>query len=194
MWRRRLRSSWTVRALQLWPAASEARLLLRRQPSRHGWSTPGQRRREVRCGSATEFEEPVSHRRRGRFQARRHRVRLYTAPRGGAPEPPIRQRGGGHLKAAERELTGALRKLTESGRRARCVHRAAKLAELRVLQGRYEEAERLAEGYEALPGPFSRREWPSHRHILSQNVRNQRKSFCVSVWSVPRRSSVPAWR
>ncbi len=58
---------------------------------------------------------------------------------------------GGHLKAAERELIGALRKLTESGHRARCVHPAAKLAELRILQGRYEEAERLMEGYEALP-------------------------------------------
>jgi DNA-binding CsgD family transcriptional regulator len=57
----------------------------------------------------------------------------------------------GHMKAAERELTTALRRLTESGHRARCVHPAAKLAEIRVLQGRYEEAERLVEGYEALP-------------------------------------------
>lgn len=57
----------------------------------------------------------------------------------------------GNLEAAETEMTKALRELEAQGQRARCVHPAAKLAELRVLQGRYEEAERLLEGYEGLP-------------------------------------------
>ncbi|MGH2599867.1 MAG: LuxR C-terminal-related transcriptional regulator [Dehalococcoidia bacterium] len=59
--------------------------------------------------------------------------------------------GAGDLDAAERELMSALRTLTTSGHRARCVHPAAKLAELRILQGRYEDAHRLLEGYESLP-------------------------------------------
>ena len=57
----------------------------------------------------------------------------------------------GNTEAAEAEMTNALRDLQAKGQRARCVHPAAKLAELRVLQGRYEEAERLLEGYPGLP-------------------------------------------
>lgn len=56
----------------------------------------------------------------------------------------------GNIEAAEAEMTKALRELKAQGQRARCVHPAGKLAELRVLQGRYEEAERLLEGYEGL--------------------------------------------
>jgi ATP/maltotriose-dependent transcriptional regulator MalT len=57
----------------------------------------------------------------------------------------------GKFDVAESELTRALRELTEQGQRARCVHPAAKLAELRVMQGRFEEAGRLLEGYEGVP-------------------------------------------
>jgi DNA-binding CsgD family transcriptional regulator len=57
----------------------------------------------------------------------------------------------GALGEAEQWLTTAVQALEGTGHRARCVHPAAKLAELRVLQGRVEEAERLLMGYEELP-------------------------------------------
>ena len=60
----------------------------------------------------------------------------------------------GDLKQAEEWLVQALAALEGTGHRARCVHPAAKLAELRVLQGRLEEAERLLAGYEDLPEAF----------------------------------------
>jgi DNA-binding CsgD family transcriptional regulator len=55
---------------------------------------------------------------------------------------------GGELGEAEGWLVRTLRELEGTGHRARCVHPAAKLAELRMLQGRVEEAERLLAGYE----------------------------------------------
>ena len=57
----------------------------------------------------------------------------------------------GHLGEAERWLRRTLRELEGTGYRARCVHPAAKFAELRLLQGRVEEAERLLAGYEDRP-------------------------------------------
>ena len=57
----------------------------------------------------------------------------------------------GDLKTAEECLTGAIGALEGTGHRARCIHPAAKLAEIRILQGRVEEAERLLAGYEDLP-------------------------------------------
>ena len=57
----------------------------------------------------------------------------------------------GDLETAEECLTGAIGALEGTGHRARCIHPAAKLAELRILQGRVEEAERLLAGYEDLP-------------------------------------------
>jgi predicted Zn-dependent protease len=51
------------------------------------------------------------------------------------------------VESAERELTNALRTLQEKGESSRCTHPAAKLAEIRVLQGRFEEAERLLSAY-----------------------------------------------
>lgn len=58
---------------------------------------------------------------------------------------------GGDLKRAESALVSALQALEGTGHRARCVHPAARLAEILVLQGRLEEAERILEGYEGLP-------------------------------------------
>jgi DNA-binding CsgD family transcriptional regulator len=57
----------------------------------------------------------------------------------------------GDLGMAERCLVEALGALEGTGHRSRCIHPAAKLAELRILQGRIEEAERLLAGYEDLP-------------------------------------------
>jgi DNA-binding NarL/FixJ family response regulator len=57
----------------------------------------------------------------------------------------------GRIDAAEAELLAALRELEEAGQRARCVHPAARLAEIRVLQGRFEEAEQFLSGFEDEP-------------------------------------------
>lgn len=58
---------------------------------------------------------------------------------------------GGRIDDAERELVAALRELTEAGQRARCAHPAARLAEIRVLQGRLGEAGQLLAGFEDEP-------------------------------------------
>lgn len=57
----------------------------------------------------------------------------------------------GNWDQAEQLLTEGLASLRSSGQGARCVHPAAKLAELRLLQGRLEEAEQLLAGFEDLP-------------------------------------------
>jgi DNA-binding CsgD family transcriptional regulator/tetratricopeptide (TPR) repeat protein len=57
----------------------------------------------------------------------------------------------GDFETAERCVAGALEALEATGHRSRCIHPAAKLAELRILQGRIEDAERLLIGYEDLP-------------------------------------------
>jgi DNA-binding CsgD family transcriptional regulator len=57
----------------------------------------------------------------------------------------------GKWEEGERWLTDTLDQLRATGQQARCVHPATRLASLRVLQGRLEEAERLLEGYEDLP-------------------------------------------
>jgi DNA-binding NarL/FixJ family response regulator len=57
----------------------------------------------------------------------------------------------GRIDAAEEELVAALRELEEAGQRARCVHPAARLAEIRVLQGRFEDAEQFLAGFEDEP-------------------------------------------
>jgi DNA-binding NarL/FixJ family response regulator len=57
----------------------------------------------------------------------------------------------GKLDEAEDELQRAIKELEQSGMQSRCVHPVTQLAELRVLQGRFEEARALLESYEDLP-------------------------------------------
>ena len=57
----------------------------------------------------------------------------------------------GQWEMAEGLLIEGLGAMESARLRARCVHPAAKLAELRLLQGRTEEAEQLLSGYEELP-------------------------------------------
>jgi len=57
----------------------------------------------------------------------------------------------GQWEMAEGLLTEGLGAMQAAKLRARCVHPAAKLAELRLLQGRLEEAEQLLAGFEELP-------------------------------------------
>ena len=57
----------------------------------------------------------------------------------------------GRVDAAEEELVAAIRELTEAGQRSRCVPPATRLAGIRVLQGRFDEAEQLLVGFEDDP-------------------------------------------
>ena len=57
----------------------------------------------------------------------------------------------GDLVSAERWLIWTIEKLEKGGHEARCVDPRARLAELRISQGRFEEAERLLSGIETRP-------------------------------------------
>jgi DNA-binding CsgD family transcriptional regulator len=57
----------------------------------------------------------------------------------------------GRLDEAESELVSSIEALERSGMKSRCVHPVTQLAELRVLQGRLEEARHLLSGFEDLP-------------------------------------------
>jgi DNA-binding CsgD family transcriptional regulator len=59
--------------------------------------------------------------------------------------------GTGRIDEAEQELVAAIRELTEAGQRSRCAHPASKLAAIRVLQGRLEEADELLRGLDGAP-------------------------------------------
>ena len=54
----------------------------------------------------------------------------------------------GRLDEAEQQLTAAVARMRESGLHPRCVHPVGELAELRIVQGRLEEAETLLAEYE----------------------------------------------
>ena len=57
----------------------------------------------------------------------------------------------GRIDAAEAELEQAVRELAAAGQRSRCIPPSARLAEIRVLQGRLDEAEQLLVGLESEP-------------------------------------------
>jgi DNA-binding NarL/FixJ family response regulator len=57
----------------------------------------------------------------------------------------------GRIDAAEAELEEAVRELAAAGQRSRCIPPSARLAEIRVLQGRLDEADELLVGLEAEP-------------------------------------------
>ncbi|HEX5029091.1 MAG TPA: response regulator transcription factor [Gaiellaceae bacterium] len=57
----------------------------------------------------------------------------------------------GRIDAAEEELEQAVRELSAAGQRSRCIPPSARLAEIRLLQGRYEDAEQLLAGLETEP-------------------------------------------
>jgi hypothetical protein len=57
----------------------------------------------------------------------------------------------GNWEMADGMLAEGLQAMQAANLRARCVHPAAKLAELRITQGRIEEAEQLLAGFEELP-------------------------------------------
>ena len=57
----------------------------------------------------------------------------------------------GRVDAAEAELELAVSELAVAGQRSRCIPPSARLAEIRVLQARYAEAEQLLDGLEAEP-------------------------------------------
>jgi DNA-binding NarL/FixJ family response regulator len=57
----------------------------------------------------------------------------------------------GRIDAAEAELEAAVRELTAAGQRSRCIPPAARLADIRTLQGRFDESEQLLAGLEAEP-------------------------------------------
>jgi DNA-binding CsgD family transcriptional regulator len=57
----------------------------------------------------------------------------------------------GRVDAAEAELELAVSELAVAGQRSRCIPPSARLAEIRVVQGRYAEAEQLLDGVDAEP-------------------------------------------
>ena len=57
----------------------------------------------------------------------------------------------GRIDAAETELELAVDELTVAGQRSRCIPPSARLAEIRALQGRYDEAEQLLVGLDREP-------------------------------------------
>jgi DNA-binding CsgD family transcriptional regulator len=59
--------------------------------------------------------------------------------------------GTGRIDEAEQELIAAIGELTEAGQRSRCAHPASKLAAIRVMQGRLEEADELLRGLDGTP-------------------------------------------
>ena len=132
--RRRARAAWTRR----WRPPPGAR----RPRSRPSPTSA------ARCCSRASVPATASDRGSGRRSSRRSRVATTTSrcsPSAAAAAPTCTRRAAASTRPSVSCLE-ALRELDAAGQRARCVHPAARLAEIRVLQGRLEEAEQYLAG------------------------------------------------
>jgi DNA-binding CsgD family transcriptional regulator len=104
----------------------------------------------------------------------------------------------GRIDSAEGELLAAIRELTEAGQRSRCAHPAARLAEIRVLQGRFDEAEQLLEGFEDEPEAAEellrrRLDDVGHSSLLAAPLLGQLVEACLAEDRIGDARAAAAW-